>query len=134
MVNENPNYITTELNQFMHDDCSKKMTVNNIDCVQYKKYYNSPNIIRIIESKHWNEGVPPTQFELLKELAEIFKNNKTGTKCECYIIRGDLPYDKVEITNLITAKVIICKDRERFIKFCNFEIGFEQLQNVILAS
>jgi len=31
MANDNPNYITTELNQFMHDCCSKKMTVNNID-------------------------------------------------------------------------------------------------------
>ncbi len=128
MANDNPNYITTELNQFMHDCCSKKMTVNNIDCVQYKKYYNSPNIIRIIESKHWNEGVPSTQFELLKELAEIFKNNKSKTKCECYIIRGNYPYDLVEVTNLINGKVVTCKDRKRFIQFCNFDIGFEQLQ------
>ena len=54
----NDRYFGSDLNKFIHENCRKDMTVNNIDLIMYRhnvKYANGRAVLRIVESKHESE-------------------------------------------------------------------------------
>jgi len=111
-------YFGSDLNEFAHTECSKQMTVINIDMLQYKR---SKKILRIIESKHEREKTPASQLEALTVLAKVFKyiNKIAKHKFEAYIVKGNPPYDRTFVENLITGEKEIL-DRKELIEFLEF--------------
>ena len=96
---EELNYFGSDLNKFINEFCTKQMTAINIDLLTYKR---SKKSMRIIESKHENENVPRSQFEVLDLMkdAELPRCAAFGV----YIIIGNYPYDTAKIHNLKTGK------------------------------
>jgi hypothetical protein len=124
---EEMNYFGSDYNKFLNSECSKEMTVNNIDVIQYKR---SKKILRIVESKHDKEKMKPSQEEVLKLLAVVFKwlnNLPSKHKFEIFIITGNYPYNNVYIRDLISGITYLCKDRERFKKFSEFNLSITDL-------
>ena len=119
---EEMNYFGSDLNKFTNEFCSKKMTAINIDFLGYKR---SKKIVRIIESKHSREKMPPSQREVLEIFASVFKKlNKRivifDYTFECYIHRGDFPYEFVEVEDLVNDTKFTL-DNGNLIKFLEFE-------------
>ena len=119
---EEKNYYGSDLNKFAAISCTKQMTIINIDFLSYKR---SKKIIRIVESKHSREKMPPSQREILEIFASIFKKlNKRivifDYKFECYIHRGDYPYDVSQIEDLVNGTKFSL-DSENLKKFLGFE-------------
>ena len=117
------NYFGSDLNKFANKECSKKMTVINIDILQFKR---SQDRIRIIESKHKNESMPGTQREILGILAKGLKFlNKWSNKYtfEVYIVSGNYPYNDVIVEDLINDEVIEYNNKKDIKKFMNFNEG-----------
>ena len=120
------NYYGSDLNKYAHENCTKKMTINNIDYLTYKR---DRGILRIIESKHSKEGVPTSQREVLGIFASVFKKlNKRivmfDHTFECYIVRGDFPYDEVEVEDLVndTKFKLDNENLKMFLEFKDYEI------------
>ena len=116
------NYFGADLNKYANENCSKQMTIINIDYLSYKR---SKKIVRIVESKHSKEKIPSSQREVLEIFASIFKKlNKRivmfDYKFECYIVRGDYPYDLSQIEDLVSGTTFLL-DNENFNKFLEFE-------------
>ena len=119
---EEVTYYGSDLNKWVTESCSKKMTHINIDGLSYKR---SKKIVRIIESKHSKERMPRSQREILYILAKYFmKINKRHIMYdhtfECYIIRGDHPYDISEVEDLVNDTKFLL-DNENLKKFLEFE-------------
>ena len=119
---EEKNYYGSDLNKFAAISCTKQMTIINIDFLSYKR---SKKIIRIVESKHSREKMPPSQREILEIFASIFKKlNKRivifDYTFECYIHRGDYPYDVSQIEDLVNNTKFLL-DGENLKKFLGFE-------------
>lgn len=95
-------YYSSDLSKYIGKECDKVMTSINIDLAQFKK---SKKILRIAEYKHENEEMKYQQNELLKELAKAFdflNNHNYPIKFEICIIRGNHPYSKIQIKDLLT--------------------------------
>ena len=119
---EEKNYYGSDLNKFAAISCTKQMTIINIDFLSYKR---SKKIIRIVESKHSREKMPTSQREILEIFASIFKKlNKRivifDYTFECYIHRGDYPYDVSQIEDLVNGTKFSL-DSENLKKFLGFE-------------
>ena len=119
---EEKNYYGSDLNKFAAISCTKQMTIINIDFLSYKR---SKKIVRIVESKHSREKMPPSQREILEIFASIFKKlNKRivifDYTFECYIHRGDYPYDVSQIEDLVNGTKFSL-DSENLKKFLGFE-------------
>ena len=115
-------YYGSDLNKWIAENCSREMTHINIDGLSHKR---AKKIVRIIESKHSTEGMPKSQWDVLRLLAEYFlKINKRTVMFdhtfECYIVRGDHPYEIVEIKDLVNDKEFTL-DNENLKKFLEFE-------------
>lgn len=113
-------YYGSDYNKFLNKECSKEMTVINIDVAQYKR---SKGILRLCESKHEGEKTKFCQKELLNLLAAIFKVlNKMyqNQKFQIFIVIANPPYDRAHIFNLITGKERWLNKQE-FISFSNME-------------
>lgn len=126
-------YYGSDYNKFLNKECNHKMTVINLDCVQYKR---SKGIFRIVESKHKNEGMASTQKEIFSILARIFRylnSAPIGIKFELFEIRGNYPYDEVVIIDYLKGTEYVCKDRLLFKKFSEFELSFEDLQKYCMT-
>ena len=102
------------------------MTHINIDGLSYKR---SKKIVRIIESKHSKERMPPSQREILEIFASTFKKlNKRivifDYTFECYIIRGDHPYDISEVEDLVKGNKFNLNNEnlKKFLEFEDYEI------------
>ena len=67
---EEMSYYASDYNKWLGVECSKEMTVNNIDSIQYKR---AKGIVRVTESKRPGEGKRNSQVELLKIMAGAFK-------------------------------------------------------------
>ena len=95
-------YYGSDYNKYLRS-CRKNMTVINIDCLQWD--YNK-NILRVVESKHWGEGIKEHQQLVLEFLAVVLRycNKKARVmKFQVYIVRGNPPYKKIFVENLITG-------------------------------
>ena len=119
------NYFGSDLNKFAHKNCTKQMTINNIDYLSYKR---DKKTLRIIESKHLDEGMPTSQKEVLDIFAFIFKKlNKriimVEYTFECYIHRGNQPYDYSEIEDLVngTKFTLDNENLKRFLEFKDYQ-------------
>jgi hypothetical protein len=120
-------YYGSDFNKWIALNCTKKMIVNNIDCIMFKY---SKNILRIIESKHSKEKSSNSQKLLLKMLARAGQtrdDNNNVVKIEVYMVVGDAPYKSVDILRINDNAVkfnVIDKD---LIKFLDFEMNFNNL-------
>ncbi len=103
---QNPDrYFGSDLNKFIHEECGKKMIVNNIDLIMLKHREGKNDILRVIESKHtlerpMNEG----QKNVLRNLRNVFINgniNMTGIDLELFVVYADQPYDKIRVYDSI---------------------------------
>lgn len=133
MFKEKPtNYYGSELNKFIDQFCSRKMTCMNIDCLCVKV---SKNRIRFVESKHSMEGfgeINKGQYDALKILDYILKQNQEW-KSEVCILVGDLPYEKAVVYRIRDKCTKDYKDnfkveltRQSLIKWLNFEVELEE--------
>ena len=111
---EELNYFGSDLNKFINEFCTKKMTAINIDLLTYKR---SKKSMRIIESKHEHENIPRSQFEVLDLMkdAELPRCAAFGV----YIITGNYPYDTATIHNMKIGKSWVV-NRERLIEFLEY--------------
>ena len=120
-------YYASDLNKYIGKECSRNMSVINIDLCMYKEKQKKNNILRIIESKHSNEDIPKQQLKILMILAELFKwVNKwiiKNTEFELFIITADPPYDYASIWDLINDEIFDLKniDFKHFLEFKNFD-------------
>ena len=120
-------YYASDLNKYIGKECSRKMSVINIDLCIYKEKQNGNNILRIIESKHSNEDIPEQQLKILMILAELFKwVNKwiiKNTEFELFVITADPPYDCASIWNLINNEKFDLRNTnfKHFLEFKNFD-------------
>jgi len=119
------NYFNSELNKYIGEKLPKIMTSIDLDLFQVKK---SRKIIRFAEYKHSNEKIGYQQSEALKRLAkmaiEINKNKELFEEwtMQVMIIRGNDPYDYIEITDLLTNKVYKVDDKIKINKFLTLEL------------
>ena len=110
------NYYGSDLNKFIDEFCTRKMTAINIDLLTYKR---SLHHMRVIESKHRYENMPPSQFEAL----QIFSRAEIpGIKFGVYIVRGNYPFEIVEIKNVKTGESREF-DRKGLLDFLNYRNG-----------
>ena len=112
------NYFASDLNRFINECglCSEKMTVINIDCLMIKI---SQRRIRIIESKHTLEHMSKSQETAMLILKDITKNSDVWD-VGVFEVRGDLPYNTVQIREFGTDKIMTLNQKE-FIQWLNFE-------------
>ncbi len=126
------NYYGSDLNKFVNKECSKEMTVINIDMLQYKRKLKR---MRVIESKHNNEKLPKSQEEILKIFAKIFRflnglsdwiNTQFNIEFkyyELFIVTGDFPYNNCKIEDWVNDKSFNLDNKNliKFLEFKNYE-------------
>lgn len=118
-------YYGSDLNEFVDKKCNHEMTAMNIDLIMYKALKKT---IRIIESKHFNEGMKTGQEKLLRLLGR-FSNDiskVTGLKFEVYIIYGNPPYEKAKIVRLFDNQSTLV-NQNTLIGFLDFNLTFDDL-------
>jgi len=87
---KNDHYYGSDLNKFIDERCSREMTCNNIDCALLKM---AQRRIRFIESKHYAEGMPKSQRQLLEILKWVTDHpEQKEWKLEYFIVVGNYPY------------------------------------------
>ena len=123
---EDKKYFGSDLNKWINKNCRRDMTVNNIDLIIYR---HGNGVVRVIESKHEKEMLGNGQFKLLTILAKIanvYNKLMLEYQLEVYIIKGNYPYDNVEITNMSTETT---KNIDAFMlkDFIDFKIDFSEL-------
>lgn len=115
----------SDLNRMIDKECTRFMTVMNIDLIMYEKYSKS---IRIIESKHSHEKMRSPQYNLLMILStfeKILKQN-TDYSFEVFTIYGDPPYKTAWIKKM-NKNLSIEVNHNELINFLNFKLSFEDL-------
>ena len=114
-------YFSSDLNKFIHTDCRKTLTINNIDCIMFKRQYRE---VKIIEYKHLNENGKDTQPELLRLLSK-FQPPKNYNFLGVFLVRGNEPFDYVEIEKFGTNEKWIIQDQKTFKRWLEFEYDLE---------
>ena len=112
-------YFGSDLNKFIHEECGKKMIVNNIDLIMLKHRENKNDILRVIESKHtlerpMNEG----QKNVLRKLRDVFINGNMGMKgidLELFVVYGDQPYNEIKVFDSINETTFTIEGKENVI-------------------
>lgn len=117
-------YYGSDLNKFIHENCSKEMDVVNIDCFVYKA---SRRRFRIIESKHSKEDLSKRQKILLPMLSRFlrFVFYEEVYQMDIFTVWGDYPYDDVLIRDMLTGKEYIIQDQKLFIAWLEFTIKLD---------
>lgn len=118
------NYFNSELNKYIGENLPKVMTSIDLDLFQVKV---SRKIIRFAEYKHIKERIGYQQLKALQQLAKMAKTiniNKElfdGWTMQVMIIRGNVPYDYIEINDLITNKLYKISDKKIINKILTLE-------------
>jgi len=118
------NYFNSELNRYIGENLPKIMTSIDMDLFQVKI---SRKIIRFAEYKHLNEGVGKQQLKSLEILAKIAKVINANShlfdnwKIQVMIIRGNKPYDYIEIKDLCDNCVYKVEDKKEINRFLTLE-------------
>lgn len=100
-------YYNSELNQYIGESLPKIMTSIDLDLFQVKL---SKKIIRFAEYKHLKEGTGYQQqksLSILSVIAKKINENKNlfdGWTMEVNIIRGNHPFDYIEVEDLVYNK------------------------------
>ena len=113
--------------RFVNQYCTYQMTATDVDCFFVKV---SQKRLRFIESKHTTEGMKKGQKIALKLLAELTHSNYT---VECFVVRGEYPYQTATVENLATNEVFQL-DQVDFISWLNFEAELEQIPEPVKES
>ncbi len=104
-------YFGSDLNQFIYEECGKKMVVNNIDLIMWKYRQNKNHLLRVIESKHTLEKpMNAGQKKVLRTLRQVFiiaNRFINGIDFELFIVKGDQPYNEIEAYDMINHKSIM---------------------------
>ncbi len=114
-------YFGSDLNKFIHEECGRKMVVNNIDLIMLKHRTGRNSLLRVIESKHslekpMNKG----QKDVLKTLKDVFISGNLSMKeidLELYVVYGDQPYDVLKVYDSINEVYFTIRGREAVIKW-----------------
>lgn len=117
-MNYNNKYFGSPLNYFIYKECRKDIVVNNIDLIIHD-YKNK--IIKIIESKHDNEPIRVGQGLLLKKLRQLVPKKIDGYTIQILIVRGNYPYDSVDLLNT-NGELVKKLNKNELIKFLNNEV------------
>ncbi len=118
------NYFNSELNKYIGENLPRIMTSIDLDLFQVKL---SRKIIRFAEYKHIGESMGEQQEKALKQLAkmaDVINKNKElfdGWTMQVMIIRGNIPYDYIEITDLIMGKFYKVSVKDKINKFLMLE-------------
>jgi len=114
------NYYNSDLNKHIGETLPKIMTSIDLDLLQVKQ---SRKIIRLAEYKHNNEKIGYQQnkaFEILGKIAKQINTNSNlfdGWKMQVCLIRGDKPYNKIQVKDYILNKNYIINDKNKIDKF-----------------
>ena len=114
----NKHYIQSTYHNMIDDECTRKMSVIDVDLLMVK---NDAKIIRFIECKREGERVSRGQFIALLKLAQL---EHPTFEVEAYILTGNPPYDYNRLRNLKT-KVDYYLTRAELIDWFNFELELE---------
>jgi 3-deoxy-D-arabino-heptulosonate 7-phosphate (DAHP) synthase len=119
---KNPDrYFGSDLNKFIHEECGKKMVVNNIDLIMLKLRKDRPDTMRVIESKHTNEKpMVESQKNVLRKLKQVFISGNIeidGMDLELYVVKGDQPYDRIEVYDSINEVNFTIEGKENVINW-----------------
>ena len=120
----NHNYYNSDLNQYIGENLPKVMTSIDLDLLQVKK---RRKIIRFAEYKHNNEQVGYQQNEALKKIADIarFVNSNSslldGWTIEVFLIRGNIPFDEMQVHCYVTNKDYHVVNKDKINKFLVLE-------------
>ena len=111
------------LNDFITENCTKEMTSIDFDVCLLRW---SKKTLRIIESKHNNEGMKKGQRQFYDFLAKCFivlnKLSRLGWQFDVMIVRGEPPYNAIMVEDLVRNKTYPIVGRDRVIKFLELEI------------
>jgi hypothetical protein len=115
-------YFGSDLNKFIYENCTKQLTVNNIDLVMFKYKKGGKHVLRIIESKHtqerkMNDGQKNILgwFRDLFVLANSADNTFKNITFELYVVYADQPYDKLKVYDAINEVYFTIVGRGRVI-------------------
>lgn len=114
------NSAMNDFHRFVNQYCSKEMTATDVDCFFVKV---AQKRLRFIESKHTSEGMKKGQKIALTLLAQLTHPNYT---VECFVVRGEYPYQTATVENLATNEVYLV-DQEALKSWLNFEIELAQI-------
>lgn len=124
----NDRYFGSDLNKFIHENCRKDMTVNNIDLIMMRynvKYADNKPVLRVVESKHEKEKqMSKSQKDVHLALAKALRKGPEDIKYEHFIVRGSPPYEQVKIMNVLSGNTYFVGTTE-LINFLNFEKELE---------
>jgi hypothetical protein len=131
---EERSYLNSELNKYISKELPKVFTCINVDALLHKNI-NGTEIKRFIEYKHLFEKLGKQQENTLRSLAkDLSKVNDESSINGVYIVRGNFPFELVEITHLNDVSerdysVVI--DNNEFKKWLKFEIlGIRSLTRI----
>lgn len=121
-------YYGSDLNKFFDLECSRNMTVNNVDCVVFKMIGNK-QFLRFIESKYPNEKYGQNQEKwllLLAQLCSLGNRLARKTSFEVFAITGEPPYENGEVLiyNYITNESVTLTNKQQLIDFLSFKTKF----------
>lgn len=119
---KNPDrYFGSDLNKFIHEECGKKMVVNNIDLIMLKLRSDRPNTLRVIESKHTQEKpMNDGQKNVLRKVRDVFINGNINMKeidLELFVVYGDQPYDTIKVYDSINDVTFTIKGKANVINW-----------------
>ena len=99
------NYFNSELNKYIGEELPKVMTSIDLDLFQIKI---ERKIIRFAEYKHDKEKIGFQQNKALQIVSKIAKQVNDnpiqfdGWKIQVLLIRGDYPYNSIEVYDFIS--------------------------------
>ena len=114
-------YFGSDLNKFIHEECGKKMVVNNIDLIMLKHRTGRNSLLRVIESKHTMEKpMNSGQKDVLRKLRNVFINgniSRIGLDLELFVVYGDQPYNKIKVYDSINETTFTIAGRSNVINW-----------------
>lgn len=122
------NYYNSDLSEFIGKQCERTMTSIDVDILQIKK---SKKLIRFIESKHSKEKLGYQQEQALKlisQIGKIINNNPklfNNHKVEVYLVRGNPPYNLIEIYDFINNENFLLQTQLKIKSFlqCDYDLN-----------
>ena len=114
-------YFGSDINKFCKEKVTKRITVNNIDCVIYKYFKDGEYRMRVIESKHTKEKFGNNQ----KSILNIFQEKGIET----YSIRGEYPFEKCDVYSFKTKETKEIT-KQTLIDFLEFKIEFDNFSDL----
>lgn len=122
------NYYNSDLSEYIGKQCQRTMTSIDVDILQIKK---SKKLIRFIESKHSKEKLGYQQdsaLKLISQIGKIINNNPKlfyNNKIEVYLVRGNPPYNNIEIYDYVKNEnfILVSQDKIKSFLQCDYDLN-----------